>query len=144
MLMINKLKSSQLKYLSIRYLRKYIKLPVLLFTLLIFEDSFSESRNYKQRLKGFYWKRYKVCIKEKLFFIRLFQNCSLQKYILKLTHSKNKFSKIINLIALIYFSTDSSEGEKSLQLSLMCLLVFCQCIYTLLKTFADNNFHLFW
>ena len=29
-------------YLSIPYLRKYIKLPVLLFTFLIFKDSFSE------------------------------------------------------------------------------------------------------
>ena len=33
--MTNRLKSSQLKYLSIGYFRKYIKLPVLLFTFLI-------------------------------------------------------------------------------------------------------------
>ena len=36
------LKSSQLKYLSIRYLRKYIKLPVLPFTFLNFKDFFLE------------------------------------------------------------------------------------------------------
>ena len=42
LLMTNKLKSSKLKYLPIRYLRKYIKLPILLFTFIIFKDSFSE------------------------------------------------------------------------------------------------------
>ena len=35
---------SQPKYLSKSYLRKYIKLPVLLLTFLIFKDSFSESQ----------------------------------------------------------------------------------------------------
>ena len=46
------------------------------------------------------------------------------------------------LIALIYSSSDSSEEQKSLKLSLICLLLFFQCIYTLLKTLGDNNFHL--
>ena len=41
-LMTNKLKIIQIKYLSIRYLKKYIKLPLLLFTFLIFKDSFLE------------------------------------------------------------------------------------------------------
>ena len=67
------------------------KLPILLVTFL--------SRNYKQMLKSFYrkiLKRYKACIKEKLFFIRLFQNCSLRKYvfiiiILKIASSKDIF-----------------------------------------------------
>ena len=42
--MTNKLKNRQLKYLLIRYLRNDIKLPVLMFTFLIFKDSFSEQR----------------------------------------------------------------------------------------------------
>ena len=42
LMMTNKLKSRQLKYLSIGYLRKYIKLPLLLFHFLIFKDSFLE------------------------------------------------------------------------------------------------------
>ena len=40
--MTNKLRSAQLKYFSIGYLRRYIKLLVLLFTLLIFKGSISE------------------------------------------------------------------------------------------------------
>ena len=39
LMMANRLKSTQLKYLSIGYLRKYIKLPSLLFNFLIFKDS---------------------------------------------------------------------------------------------------------
>ena len=56
----NKQKSSQLKYISIRYLRKYIKLPVLLFTLGV---TF-QSGKCKQRLKRILLKDYyKACIK---------------------------------------------------------------------------------
>ena len=56
-------------------------------------------------VKGCYWKNlkiYKAC--KKLFFIRLFQNCSLKKYIFNIV-----LSKIINLAALIYAISDSSE-----------------------------------
>ena len=42
LLMTNKLKSSQLKYLLIRYLKNCIKLSILLFTFLSFKDSFSD------------------------------------------------------------------------------------------------------
>ena len=72
--MTNKLRNSQLKYLLIRFLRNYVKLPVLLFTFLIFKDSSSE-----QGLKS-----YKACIKYKI------------------ALSKNTFSKNINLIAILY------------------------------------------
>ena len=41
-LMTNKQQSSQHKYLAMNYLRKYIKLLVLLLTFLIFKISFSE------------------------------------------------------------------------------------------------------
>ena len=50
------------------------------------------------------------------------------------------FSKTINLIALIYSSSDSSEKEKSLKLSLICITSFSKSIYILLKTLKDNNF----
>ena len=45
----------------------------------------------------------------------------------EITPSKNTFSKNINQIALIYSSSDSSdslEEEKSLKLSLICLITF--------------------
>ena len=45
--------------------------------------------------------------------------------------------------SLIYSSSDSSVEEKSFKLPLICLINFSQCIYTLLKTLADNNSHLF-
>ena len=57
-------------------------------------------------------------------------------------HFQNCFLKKINLISLIYSlseSSDSSEEEKSLKSSLICLITFSQCIYTLLETLADNN-----
>ena len=85
-------------------MRNYIRLPVFLVTF--------DKRNHKQRLKGFNWKSlkiYKECIK-KLFFIRLFQNWSLKKYVFKfallklLPHKyilkkyilKNTFSKLFS------------------------------------------------
>ena len=72
--MTNKLKTRHLKYLLIRYLRNYIKLPVLLFTFLIFKDSFSE-----QGLKSYgAYIKYKIAL------------------------SKNTFSKTINLIAILH------------------------------------------
>ena len=40
------------------------------------------------------------------------------------------------------FSPDLPEKEKSLKLSLISLIAFLKCIYTLLKTLAVNNFHL--
>ena len=83
-----------------------------MFTFLVFKDSFSE-----QELQT---KAIKYVLKKKLFFIRLFQNCSLKK----LLPQKNTFSKIINLIALIDSSSDSSEKEKSLKLSLTYLTSF--------------------
>ena len=43
--------------------------------------------------------------------------------------------------SLIYSSSDSSVEEKSFKLPLICLINFSQCIYTLLKTLADNNSH---
>ena len=42
-----------------------------------------------------------------------------KKYIFKIV-----LSKIINLNALIYSLSDSSEEEKSLKLSLICLITF--------------------
>ena len=47
--MRNKPKSSQLKYLLIQNLKNFIKLPVLLFTVLILKDSFSEYKNKGQK-----------------------------------------------------------------------------------------------
>ena len=40
--MTNKLTSSKLMYLLLRYLKNYIKLPFFRFTFLIFKDSFSK------------------------------------------------------------------------------------------------------
>ena len=64
---------------------------------------------------------YSETLKKKLFFIRLFGDCSLKKYIfwncsIKKYIFKIALSKNINLISLIYFSpadsSDSSEEEK--------------------------------
>ena len=67
--MTNKLKSSQLKYLLIRkflrYLKNYIKLPVLLFIFLIFKDSFSvkQLQAKVKRLLSKKLKSDKACVK---------------------------------------------------------------------------------
>ena len=78
--MTNKPKSSQLRHLSTSYVSKYIKVSVWLFTLLNFKDSFSEYE-LQTKVKRLLLKKlesYEACIK--LFFIRLFQGCSLEKY----------------------------------------------------------------
>ena len=88
------------------------------------------------------------------------QNCSLKKYffnkyIFKTTFSKKYVFKIaptrihfpnyslknINLIVLIYSSSESLE-EFSM-LSIICLITFFQCTNTLLKSLANNSFQLY-
>ena len=62
-------------YLLILHLKNYWKLPALLFTFEIFKQSFFQNRDYKQNLKGFYWKSlksFKTFINYKLLFIGLF------------------------------------------------------------------------
>ena len=99
--MTNKIKSSQLKYLLICIILSLsqesykITGPAVYF----FLKTPFHSRDYKQRLRGFYCKSLKsdqACIKY-TFLMRLFKNVP----------SKNTFSKLFsqrmsNLIALIY------------------------------------------
>ena len=54
------------------------------------------------------------------------------------------FQKTINLTVLIHSPSDSSEKEKSLKVSLICLTIFFKYIHNLLKWLVDNTFHLFW
>ena len=95
-------------------MKNYTKLPVLLFTFLIFKDSFSEWE-LQGKVKRILLKKLiklKACIKEKNY-------SSLDSFkfaLFKFAPSKNTFSKIINLIALINSSPDSSEKRKITQI----------------------------
>ena len=94
--MANKLKSSQLKYLSICNVLTLFEESYKVTGLAIYFPNFKtpfQSRNYKQMLKGFYLKSlksYKACIKEKIIFHKTlskmlpqkihFQNCSVKNH----------------------------------------------------------------
>ena len=68
---------------------------------------------------------------------RHFQIYSLKKYIFKIVLSKN-----INLVAIIYSSSQSSEGlSKS---SSVFIISYFSIITLFSKYFADNSFQLFW
>ena len=45
---------------------------------------------------------------------------------------------------LIHSSSDSEESEEFPKYSVICLITFVKCIYTLLKILTDNSFHLSW
>ena len=64
---------------------------------------------------------------------------SQKRHFLKLLPQKIE----IPLIHLSSDSSDSSPGVKSFKLSLIFPATFCQHFYTLLKSLADNNFHIF-
>ena len=59
---------------------------------------------------------------------------------------KKTFSKIINVIALTYPLSDSSEEDKLLKLSLICLtIIFSMYLHSFKNTLdntVDNNFRL--
>ena len=43
----------------------------------------------------------------------------------------------------VYSPSDSSESEEFPKSPVTCQIAYFQCIYILLKTLADNSFHLF-
>ena len=103
----NKQKSSQLKY---------IKLLVLLFTFLIFKDSISE-QELQTKVKRLLLKKLKVLCS--LAFSNKHYSSLNSLKLLPQKINKLFSQKIINLSTLIYCSSDSSSEEKSLKLSLI-------------------------
>ena len=56
-----------------------------------------------------------------------------------------KIAFLKRLTSYLWSILHQSNSEKSLKLSLIYLITFFSCIYTLLiKTLVDNNSHLFW